>query len=111
AAATCGAITAHPAESPLLKTSSIPTVVNSMIKQPTTISGTVTHTFAHRFVLETGKGPILVDLTPHSSEKIALQIGDQVALKGEMKPSELKASQITSQGKTIEIPTKHKKDH
>lgn len=82
-----------------------------MTKQPATVSGTVTHIFAHRFVLETGKGPMLVDLTPNCREKITLQIGDQVTLEGEMKPSELKVSRITSRGETIEIPTKHKKDH
>ena len=82
-----------------------------MTKQPASINGTVTHTFAHRFVIETDKGPVLADLTPHCDDKIKLQIGDVVTLEGEMKPSELKVSRITSRDKTIEIPTKHKKDH
>jgi hypothetical protein len=80
-----------------------------MPEQHETVNGTVTHIFAHRFVVETSKGPVLADLTPHGSEKITLQIGNHVTLEGEMKPSELKVSHLTCNGKSVRI--EHKKTH
>ncbi len=74
-----------------------------MSKQHASVSGTVTHIFAHRFVVETGEGAILADLTPPGREKIALQIGDRVTLDGETKPSELKVWRLTCNGKSVEI--------
>ena len=52
-----------------------------------TVSGTITHVFAHRFVVETAKGPVLADVTPRGLEQVSLRIGDDVRLEGEMKPS------------------------
>jgi hypothetical protein len=75
----------------------------------TTASGTITHIFGHRFVVQTAKGAILADLTPKGIEQIALRTGDEVTLAGEMKPSELKVTHFTSGGKTIEI--EHNKKH
>lgn len=73
------------------------------------ITGKVTHVFAHRFVVETSEGAVLADLTPHGAEQHALQIGDVVSLMGEMKPSELKVSRLTAGQTTITI--QHKKPH
>jgi hypothetical protein len=75
----------------------------------TTADGTITHIFGHRFVVQTGKGAILADLTPKGIEKVMLRIGDEVTLAGEMKPSELKVTRFTSGGKSVEI--EHKKKH
>jgi hypothetical protein len=75
----------------------------------TTASGTITHIFGHRFVVQTGKGAILADLTPKGIEQIALRVGDEVTLAGEMKPSELKVTRVTRGGKTVGI--EHKKKH
>jgi len=82
-----------------------------MSEQQKTVTGNVTHIFAHRFVVETDKGPVLADMTPHGSEQIALQIGDRATLMGEMKPSELKVSRLTCGGKTVQIEHKKKDDH
>ncbi|MET0219330.1 MAG: hypothetical protein ABW213_01605 [Tardiphaga sp.] len=76
---------------------------------PVTISGAVTHVFGHRFVVETSSGAVLADLTPKGVEQHAPRIGDTVSLTGEMKPSELKVSRLTSGGKTITV--EHKKPH
>lgn len=74
-----------------------------------TISGRITHVFGHRFVVQTGNEAVLADLTPHGTEQITLRVGDEVTLAGEMKPTELKVSRYTSDGKTVEIA--HKKKH
>ena len=82
-----------------------------MSEQHETMTGTVTHIFAHRFVVETDKGPVLADITPHGSEQIALRIGDRATLTGEMKPSELKVSRLICGGKTVQIEHKKKDGH
>jgi len=73
------------------------------------VTGKVAHVFAHRFVVETDQGVMLADLTPRGAEQHALRIGEDVSLSGEMKPSELKVSQLTV-GKTT-IVIEHKKPH
>ena len=75
----------------------------------TALSGKVTHVFAHRFVVETARGAILADLTPHGVEQIALHVGDEVSLEGEMKPSELKVAVLRRGGRSVHI--EHKKKH
>jgi hypothetical protein len=80
-----------------------------MSEQHSAVSGTITHIFAHRFVVETKHGVTLADITPRGLEQIALRIGDEVTLEGEMKPSELKVSRLTCGKKTIQI--EHKKKH
>jgi hypothetical protein len=68
------------------------------------LSGTVTHIFAHRFVVQTDTGPVLSDLTPRGREKITLRVGDRVTLEGEMKPSELKVRRLSQNGeKAVEF--------
>jgi hypothetical protein len=73
----------------------------------TAITGKVTHVFGHRFVVETERGAVLADLTPKGVEQHSLRVGEVVKLWGEMKPSELKVSQLTA-GKTT-IAIEHKK--
>jgi hypothetical protein len=64
-------------------------------------SGTVTEVFAHRFVLKTDDGPLLGDLTPHGAAEITLKIGDTIEIEGEQRPSELKVSTVTRDGRTV----------
>jgi hypothetical protein len=73
-----------------------------------TISGTITHVFGHRFVLRTGHGDVLADLSPKGSEQIALRLNDELTIEGEMKPSELKVVRLTRAGETIRIEQKPK---
>ncbi|AMN44990.1 hypothetical protein [Rhodoplanes sp. Z2-YC6860] len=73
------------------------------------LSGKITHVFAHRFVIETPKGAVLADVTPHGMEAVTLRVGADVQLEGEMKPSELKVFRFTSGGKSVAI--EHKKKH
>ncbi len=78
-----------------------------------TVTGKVTHVFAHRFVVDTDAGAVLADLTPHGQEKVRLTVGEHVTLRGEMKPSELKVSEATRNGETVRIDhnKKHGPDH
>lgn len=76
-----------------------------------TITGTISHIFHHRFVVETQDGAVLADVTPHGLDQVRLAAGDKVELVGEMKPSELKVSRFTSGGKTTEIAHKPKHEH
>jgi hypothetical protein len=62
------------------------------------LSGRVTDVFAHRFVVETGKGKVLADLGPKGAERVSLKEGDRVELIGDMKPSELKVHSIAKNG-------------
>jgi hypothetical protein len=73
-------------------------------------SGTIIHIFDHRFVVQTAQRSLLADLTPRGAEQIALRIGDEVKLEGEMKPSELKVTRLMRDGKTVDIEH-HKKHH
>ncbi len=73
------------------------------------ITGRITHVFGHRFVVETSQGAVLADLTPRGIDQYALRIGEVVSVSGEMKPSELKVSQLKA-GK-ITIMIEHKKPH
>lgn len=78
-----------------------------------TVTGTVTHIFAHRFVLDTADGAILADLTPHGRDQIALAMGDKIIASGEQKPSELKVSKLVRGRETFVIahpPHKHGDD-
>jgi hypothetical protein len=75
----------------------------------TTISGEVTGIFGHRFVIKSATGKILVDLGLKSAERVALKTGDRVKAFGEVKPSELKVTQITKHGgEPIDIEHKKK---
>jgi hypothetical protein len=74
------------------------------------VTGKVTHVFGHRFVVETDQGVMLADLTPRGAEQHALRIGEVVCVSGEMKPSELKVSQLTV-GKTTIVIEHKKKPH
>jgi hypothetical protein len=74
------------------------------------ITGRISHVFAHRFVVETDEGPVLADITPKGLEQHALRVGETVELTGEMKPSELKVSRLTT-GKTIVVIDKKKPHH
>lgn len=80
-----------------------------MSKEIIGLNGTITHVFAHRFVVETATGAILADVTPKGLEHAKLKAGDRVVMDGEMKPSELKVTLLQVHGKTIEI--EHKKKH
>jgi hypothetical protein len=81
--------------------------------QSRTITGTITHIFAHRFVVRAEHGDVLADITPKGAGQIALRINDTVTLEGEMKPSELKVTHLTRFGQTIAIDheKKPRQDH
>lgn len=75
------------------------------------LSGKIVHVFAHRFVVQTAKGAVLADVTPHGAELVDLRIGDEVELEGDMKPSELKVSRFACNGKSVVIEHKKRLDH
>ena len=76
-----------------------------------TVSGRITHVFAHRFVVETKDGAILADVTPHGLDSITLKEGLDVTLEGELKPSELKVETFTANGKSVRIAPKPHHHH
>jgi hypothetical protein len=75
------------------------------------LSGKITHIFAHRFVVQTPRGAVLADVTPHGVDVVKLRIGADVELEGEQKPSELKVVRFTCDGVSVEIEHKKKHDH
>lgn len=75
------------------------------------LSGKIVHVFAHRFVVETAKGAVLADVTPHGAELVDLRIGAEVEMEGDMKPSELKVSRFSCDGKSVTIAYEKKPDH
>ncbi len=54
-----------------------------MSEERVKLSGKIVHVFAHRFVVQTTKGAVLADLTPHGAEAVRLRIGADVELEGE----------------------------
>ena len=72
-----------------------------------TLKGNVTDIFAHRVVLDTPTGRVLVDLTPKGAERLRLRAGDALEVTGERKPSEVKARRIVKDnGRPIDIEPK-----
>lgn len=82
-----------------------------MSREQIRLSGKIVHVFAHRFVVETSKGAMLADLTPHGAEVVRLRIGANVDLEGEMKPSELKVTRFACEGESVTIEHKKKPGH
>ncbi|VIO77229.1 hypothetical protein [Bradyrhizobium ivorense] len=75
------------------------------------LSGKIVHVFAHRFVVQTSKGVVLADLTPHGADLVELRIGADVELEGEQKPSELKVTRFACDGASLAIQHREKPDH
>lgn len=73
------------------------------------VSGTVWAVFGHRLAIEGPGGRVLADLGPKDAKGIALAVGDEVSLKGERKPTEIKVTAIAVNGgaaREITWPTK-----
>jgi hypothetical protein len=77
--------------------------------QTITVEGKITHVFGHRFVVQADREPVLADITPKGLEQIEPRVGDSVELTGEKKPSELKVTRFTRDGRTVTIL--HKEEH
>lgn len=76
-----------------------------------TIDGEVTDVFAHRFVVATEDGKVLADLGRKGAERVTLEVGDEVEVAGEAKPSELKVFKITRKGfEPVDIGHRPEKD-
>ncbi|MBN4092914.1 MULTISPECIES: hypothetical protein [Methylobacterium] len=76
----------------------------------TALSGTIRHVFAHRFTVEAGGETHLADLGPKGAEAFPLASGLHVTLTGERRPSEIKVTRISAEGRDpVEIH--HKKPH
>ena len=74
------------------------------------LTGTVQNVFAHRFTLKTAEGVVLADLTPHGQDRIALNVGDEVTIEGERKPSEIKVASLRRGDEIVTIERKPKHD-
>lgn len=84
-----------------------------MPEHHTSVSGTVTAVFAHRFVIESKDAKHLADIGPEAVKLVDLRECDQVSVTGERKPSEINVTEIVkSGGEPIRIEHKKKKhDH
>lgn len=74
------------------------------------LSGVVRHVFAHRFTLEAGKDVWLADLGPRGAELFELESDAEVTLAGELRPSEIKVTEIARKGEAP-VAIHHKKPH
>ncbi|MBY0255623.1 MAG: hypothetical protein K2X54_30290 [Methylobacterium organophilum] len=76
----------------------------------TAFSGTVGHVFAHRFTVEADGETHLADLGPKGVAAFPIAHGLRVTLEGERRPSEIKVTRISAEGRDpVEIH--HKKPH
>ncbi|MDZ8032827.1 MAG: hypothetical protein RMY64_36190 [Nostoc sp. DedQUE08] len=70
----------------------------------TTISGQVTKLLDDEFILNDGKGQIIVEAEPHLGQPINLSVGEQVTVVGNYDNNEFNALSITrANGETIQI--------
>lgn len=57
-------------------------------------TGTVADVFAHRFTLATGDGKKLIDLGPGGEKGVKIEAGQEISVKGDEKPGEVKAHEV-----------------
>ncbi|WP_448268306.1 hypothetical protein [Nostoc sp. DSM 114159] len=70
----------------------------------TTISGQVSKLLDDEFILNDGKGQIIVEAEPQLGQPINLSVGEQVTVVGNYDDNEFKAVSITrANGETIQI--------
>lgn len=72
------------------------------------LSGVIQQVFAHRFTLDADGKVHLADLGPGGAKMFPLTAGLAVQLEGEQRPSEIKVSRITSDGREPTL-IEHKK--
>ncbi len=75
-----------------------------------TLTGTIEHVFAHRFTVAADGKTHLADLTPKGLEAFPLSEGLHVSLEGERRPSEIKVTRISADGRDP-VRIEHKKPH
>ena len=76
--------------------------------ETTALSGVIQHVFAHRFTLEADGSTHLADLGPKGAQAFPLTKGLAVELEGERRPSEIKVTRITAEGRAP-VVIEHKK--
>ena len=60
-----------------------------------TVTGTVTDTFGHRYVVDDGAKKSLIDIGPKGRDAIAIKTGDKLTVEGEMVDSgEIRAARV-----------------
>ena len=74
-------------------------------------AGTVTAVFGHRFVIEGTFGKTLIDLGPEAGHAVKVAEGDFVSVQGERKPTEIKATSITTADGNVHAVRHGKKPH
>ncbi|KOP23289.1 hypothetical protein AMR41_26740 [Hapalosiphon sp. MRB220] len=79
-------------------------IENSPNARVTNISGKVTKLLDDEFILNDGKGQIIVEAEPQLGQLINLSVGEQVTVVGNYDDNEFKALSITrANGETIQI--------
>lgn len=74
----------------------------------TALSGVIQHVFAHRFTLDAEGQTHLADLGPKGAQAFPLAPGLAVSLEGERRPSEIKVTLISAEGREP-VRIEHKK--
>ncbi|MGI4954860.1 MAG: hypothetical protein ACRYGM_23890 [Janthinobacterium lividum] len=75
------------------------------------LSGVIKHVFAHRFTFDADGKLYLADLGPKGAKAFLLTAGAIVALEGEQRPSEIKVSRISADGREPTLIEHKKPDH
>ena len=82
------------------------------------LSGQIADVFAHRFVVDSNSKQFLADIGPKAAEQIDLQVGDKVDVEGDQKPSDIKVSRLSIEGRAVAVEwpgpklgPKHKDKH
>ncbi|GAB1540330.1 hypothetical protein NUACC21_29990 [Scytonema sp. NUACC21] len=77
---------------------------NSPNARVTTISGRVTKLLNDEFIINDGKGQIIIEAEPQLGQPINLSVGEQVTVVGNYDDNEFKALSITrANGETVQI--------
>ncbi len=70
-------------------------MATSALAEQAKISGTITDIYGPRFVLETGSGRVLVEMSPRGMDKVKLKTGEKIDVEGERMQNQLRAQRVT----------------
>ncbi|WP_439543636.1 hypothetical protein [Hyphomicrobium sp.] len=76
------------------------------LAEKVTVTGTVTDTFGHRYVVDEGTKKSLVDIGPKGRDAVTIKNGDKVTIEGELTDAgEVRAAQVAvGSDKAVELP-------
>lgn len=80
--------------------------MGSAMAEKVTVTGTVTDTFGHRYVVDDSGKKSLVDIGPKGSDSVSIKSGDKLVVEGEMTDAgEVRAASVAVGGAAaVELP-------